>query len=579
MSIRPYKSAGDAWQVLATTPVKNVRIPQGYYVWRIAKAGFAPLTAIWADTGKRSVKLLTEASVPAGMVHVRGGMWGPDFPGFGQADEIRLDDYLIDRTEVTNEEFRKFVDAGGYQKREFWKEAFVKDGRTLSWEAAMAVFRDSTGRPSPATWEAGTYPKGMEKHPVAGVSWYEAAAYAEFAGKSLPSIYHWDRASQQHFAMFIVPGSNLRSAGTRPVAGPGGLSGWGTWDMAGNVKEWCWNEDSEGKRFILGGGFGEADYMFGGPDQQAPMRREPNYGFRCVKLLAPSDAARAVKPRIMVRDFSKEKPVSDDVFRAYRGLYAYDRKPLNARTDATETEDGWTRERVSFDAAYGGERVLADLYLPRNAKPPYQAVVYFPGSGAMTSEKLQSAAEWDADFIPLNGRALIFPAFKSTFERRDGLKSDVPTLTATYRDHMVMWSKDLGRTLDYLESRKDVEATKIAFVGYSWGAYIAPVLLTVDDRPKAAVLASGGFVHERALPEAEPINFVSQMRMPTLMLNGRYDSMLPEKTSQVPMYRRLGTPEKDKKHVVFDSGHNPPHLGYVRETLDWLDKHLGPVKR
>ena len=73
---------------------------------------------------------------------------------------------------------------------------FVKDGRAIPWEDAIALFHDATGRPGPATWEVGGYPKGHEKYPVASVSWFEAAAYAEFVGKSLPTAYHWLLASQ-----------------------------------------------------------------------------------------------------------------------------------------------------------------------------------------------------------------------------------------------------------------------------------------------------------------------------------------------------------------------------------------------
>jgi formylglycine-generating enzyme required for sulfatase activity len=51
------------------------------------------------------------------------------------------------------------------------------------------------GRPGPSTWEAGSYPPGQENYPVSGASWYEAAAYAEFAGTSLPTVAHWLRAS------------------------------------------------------------------------------------------------------------------------------------------------------------------------------------------------------------------------------------------------------------------------------------------------------------------------------------------------------------------------------------------------
>ena len=92
----------------------------------------------------------------------------------------------------------------------------------------------------------------------------------------------------------IAPGSNFQGAGTQPVGGDGALSGFGTSDMAGNVKEWCWNESAEGERFLLGGGFGEPAYMFHGQDAQSPWDRRPNYGVRCVKLAeAPAPASAA----------------------------------------------------------------------------------------------------------------------------------------------------------------------------------------------------------------------------------------------------------------------------------------------
>ena len=81
------------------------------------------------------------------------------------------------------------------------------------------------------------------------------------------------------------------------------------------------------------------------------------------------------------------------------------------------------------------------------------------------------------------------------------------------------------------------------------------------------------------LPEADPINFVSRARVPVLVLSGRYDHLDPLGTAQLPLFRLLGTPAKDKRHVVFESGHAPPRRDVIRESLDWLDRYLGPVKR
>ena len=465
-------------------------------------------------------------------------------------------------------------------QREFWKQPFLDDSRTIPWDEAVARLRDTTGRPGPATWEVGSYPKGLEKHPVSGVSWYEAAAYAEFAGKSLPTIYHWSRAAQTHAAPLIVPGSNFSGAGTRPGR-PFRCAERLRHDRHGRQRQGVVleRECGSGKRYILGGGFGEPTYMFVDEDAQSPWDRKPNYGFRCVKLSAPPPSASAARIVPPFRDFSKEKPVSDEVFRAFKGLYAYDKTALNARIEGTVTSEDWTQEKISFDAAYGGERVVAYLYLPKNVAPPFQAIVDFPGAWALSEDKFVGLDSDFWDFVPKSGRALLIPIYKSTYERRDALKSDYPEPTAFWRDHMIAWSKDLARSIDYLETRRDIDRAKIAYYGFSWGSYIAPILLAVEDRFQAAVLVAGGLMFQKALPEADPINFVTRVRVPVLMLNGRYDHYFPMASSLIPFFTLLGTPEKDKRQIFFESDHAPPRRDFIRETLAWLDKYLGPARK
>jgi eukaryotic-like serine/threonine-protein kinase len=580
---RPYRGDPRKWTPLGRTPLTKVRVPKDFYLWRIEKAGFDPVFEIeptWSLVHrfpyKISFRLDPAGRVPAEMVRVPGGKFRPGIPGLDQLREVPLDDFLIDRHEITNGEFKKFVDAGGYQKREFWKEPFTRAGKTIPFEKGTVVFRDATGRPGPATWELGSFPKGLEKHPVAGVSWYESAAYAAFTGKSLPTIYHWNKAAQTQASLLISPVSNFQGAGTLPV-GDGRISGFGTSDMAGNVKEWCLNESSGGKRFILGGGFGEPTYMFIDRDAQSPWDRRPNYGFRCVRLASAVPAEASARIEEIFRDFSMEKPVSDEIFQAYKGLYAYDKSGLNAHVEETLVAEDWRQEKISFDAAYGGERMLAYLFLPKNAVPPYQTVVYFPGSGAIMADKFVLSPY--ADFVPRSGRALMAPVFKSTFERRDALKDDNPNETAFFRDHMIAWAKDLSRSLDYLETRPDIRRDALAYLGLSWGSGVAPVMLAVENRFKVAILESGGLEFSRALPEADQLNFVSRVRIPVLMVNGRYDHFFPVESSQQPLFRLLGTPASDKKYVLYETGHAPPRKDVIRESLDWLDRYLGPVKR
>ncbi len=585
VSIRPYRGDPEAWETLGVTPLKGVHVPKSGHLWRLTKAGF--VERYWLGLGSlsytkgKTIPLDPAGSIPAGMVRVLGpkGMMATPVLGLEPVAEFPMQSFLIDRTEVTNEEFRKFVEAGGYRRKEFWKQPFVRGGRTLPWEEAAALLVDATGQPGPATWEAGTFPGGQEKHPVAGVSWYEAAAYAEFASKSLPTIYHWYYAADEWFTL-IAPASNFRGKGTLPVEGDSAVSGWGTRHMAGNVKEWCWNETTEGKRFILGGGFGEPEYMFWDPDAQSPWDRKPNYGFRCVKLPAPPSPVAVAKVGVISRDFERERPVSDEVFKAYRGLYAYDKGNLDARVERSEAAGEWSHEVVSFKAAYGGERVLAHLFLPKSPVPPYQSVILFPGDVPLYQDKLDQqefSEEWA--YYLTSGRAVMFPVYKGMFERRDGFESDQPEATALYRDHVIAWAKDLGRSVDYLETRPDVDRQKLAYSGTSMGGDVAPVLLALETRFRAAIVIAGGMVQARTLPEVDRINFIGRVKVPTLMLNGRYDFFFPVERSILPMFRLLGTPEKDKKLVLYDSGHMPPRTGYIRESLAWLDRYLGPVKK
>ncbi|HEY6488761.1 MAG: SUMF1/EgtB/PvdO family nonheme iron enzyme [Terracidiphilus sp.] len=592
VSIRPYRSDPNAWETIGRTPLKNFRVPRDVYVWRIGAPGFDPMFFIDeppgpADPGlkwylDRSLTLRRTERIPPEMVVVSGGEIGLPSPS-QTAPFVGVGDFLIDRHEVTNDQYKRFVDAGGYQRPEFWKQPFVRKGKQIPWEKAVAEFRDGTGRPGPAIWEAGSYPSGMERHPVAGVSWYEAMAYAAFAGKSLPTVYHWTLASQsQDFTSLIASGSNFKGERTQAVGNSRALSGFGTTDMAGNVKEWCVNEGRNGRHYILGGGFGEPAYTFATTDEQSPWDRRPNFGFRCIKLDAPASDRAAAKIVVNARDFSKEKPAAPNVFKAYTALYVYDRRALNSRIEETRTTPDWTREKVSFDAAYGHERVIAYLFLPRAESHPLQTVVYFPGAISLFDENFEASGVESSDcleFLLKSGRAVMFPIYKGTYERRDGL---VPggKPPAFFRDHVIEWSKDMGRSLDYLETRKDIDSSKIAYFGSSMGGVEGTVMAAIEPRIKVMILSSGGFHFRHDLPEVDSFNFAPHVTIPVLMLTGRYDELFPLESSQLPLFRLLGTPAKDKKQVVFDGGHGVfPHPGAVRESLNWLDKYLGAVQR
>jgi len=177
-----------------------------------------------------------------------------------------------------------------------------------------------------------------------------------------------------------------------------------------------------------------------------------------------------------------------------------------------------------------------------------------------------------------SGRVLIHPIYKSTFERGDEVVTDYPNLTSAYREHVIAWAKDVKRTVDYVYTRSDVDQQRLAYVGVSWGSGMAPIYLAVEPRFMAAVLFVCVFYGQASSADVEAINFAPHVTIPVLMLNGRFDFFLPEDTTQVPLFQLLGTPAANKRRVVYDTGHNIPRPDLIRESLDWLDRHLGTAQ-
>jgi serine/threonine protein kinase len=478
-SYKLYSDSSENWITLGISPMEGSRIPRGVFRLKVVKNGFSGLDLLADtrnkpsphDTIKWTIRLDTVGIVPSDMVRVQGGKFQLLMPGLDNLRTAATGDYFIDKYEVTNRQYKQFVDSGGYRNRKYWKQDFIMPEKRLSWQEAMTQFVDATGRPGPATWEVGTYPEGKDNYPVDGISWYEAAAYAEFVGKSLPSIFHWNRAADTWHAASIIERSNFSGNGPLPVGSKHGVSFYGTFDMAGNVREWCWNQ-SKDKRFILGGGWNDLPYMFTDAYTQDPFDRSPTNGFRCVKYLEPiTDTSSVLRPvEIAHRDYRKEKPVSDAVFRSYLRLYAYDKTLLHEKIEAIDSTDDCINQLVTFDAAYGNERMMAYLFLPRAASPPYQTVVIFPGSDAIfvrSSKRLP--ARYSGSFFAKSGHAVVFPIYRGTYERGDGFNSDTPNESNSYKEHVIQWAKDLSRVLDYLETRRDIDASKIAYYGVSWG--------------------------------------------------------------------------------------------------------------
>ncbi|MSU22245.1 MAG: hypothetical protein EXS32_00280 [Opitutus sp.] len=425
---KEYRKPNSEWRRLGKSPLKDIRVSRVFYRWQIRKEGYETLEQAVGVGAALKFSLDPTGAIPPGMVRVQGTTTSATFTGL---PSVQLDDYSIDRHEVTNRQFKEFVDRGGYANADYWKQSFVKQGKTLTRAEAMAEFRDLTGQPGPAKWKNGTFPDGEADHPVTGISWFEAAAYAEFAGKRLPSIYHWRSASLIAAVESIVPLSNFAGKGLARVGSYQGMSACGAFDMAGNAKEWCWNEAGPETRYILGGAWREPDYMFTQADALSPFDRSAVNGFRCIKLLTagalPTNVDDALVP--VLRNFANEQPVSDEAFRIFRSLYSYDKTALDPRVETSDdSENRWRKERISFNAAYGNERMAAIVFLPKKSPSPCQVVIYFPGTSARqqpSSERLAGNAMDTVNLVVGSGRAFI----------RCG--SDTPKLASAWLDGRV----------------------------------------------------------------------------------------------------------------------------------------------
>ena len=279
VSYRPYNDFKGPWINLGVTPIKEAIVPVGMHHVKIEKEGYLERDLVRPVKPRDSMAkeylvlaqgawhfdLYEKGRVPHGMLSVDRGWFAVPINGLPfTMSEMVLDRFFIDKTEVTNRAYREFIDAGGYTDPVYWKQEFKKGGRVIPWAEAMKRFVDRTGLPGPSTWELGHYPDGQDGYPISGVSWFEAAAYAEFRGKTLPTIYHWSRAAFPiaeritPLTPLIIPQSNIEGSG---MAEAGSFPGsrlqrrkrYGR-QPAGVVLERCWGEPVLFGRHVAGSG-------------------------------------------------------------------------------------------------------------------------------------------------------------------------------------------------------------------------------------------------------------------------------------------------------------------------------------
>jgi serine/threonine protein kinase/formylglycine-generating enzyme required for sulfatase activity len=590
---------GPERQLVGTTPIHDLPIPRGSYLMYVEKNGYAPIQRTLSTAsyhvfvGMRGVsvedKLTESAKTPDRMVHIPGGTY--KLLAYGRPTEtpVELDDFFIDKFEVSNREYKEFINADGYIKHEYWKYPFVKNGKDLTWDDAMREFRDQTGLPGPRGWVSGDYPAGQAEYPVTGITWYEAAAYAACRGKQLPTLYQWEKAARVGIPAFFqnampwglegedtTQRANLAGNGTMPVDSfEFGVSPYGCYNMAGNVAEWCLNAKGD-DFFIAGGSWRDPPYLFGDYGAFPGFYSSNTLGFRCV-LNSPHAKGDQGATRFPAREETPTySATSEASFRSWLPHYRYDKAPLDPKLEQVVETPEWRREKITYNSGHE-ERTFAYLFLPKSSKPPFQVINYIPGTSSFTSVGIPQSVDFMAQGQIRAGRAVFAVVLRGYVERKDPAYVRVQDGTSVrYREQMVYWATEIRRGLDYLETRADIDHQKIAFWNVSISSFV--ILAAIEPRYHSVVFEGDGLPKDwlKFLPEANPIFFVSHVQAPKLMLNGRYDERWPFHSTAEPMYKLLREP---KRLEVCECGHIPPPQVSVPIINSWLDQTLGTVQR
>jgi DNA-binding winged helix-turn-helix (wHTH) protein len=605
---RPYRSTEQDWRFFGETPLVDVPVPLGVGLWRIDKEGKDTALLVMRNPGSQlgnepfndsremtkdfdfTIPLADAASSPEGMVFV------PELPAllpFGPSGFVSVPAFFLDRFEVTNRAYREFVDAGGYAEAAYWQD-LPNEPAGADWVSTVEQFVDLTGRAGPASWEAGTHPDGSADLPVTGISWYEAAAYCRFRGKELPTSYHWFRAAGsileywESLASVIVHASNFAGRGLEPVGRLGGIGPYGTYDMAGNAREWCWNLGTVG-RCIAGGAFNEPPYMYLGAQEVPPLDRSVGNGVRCMRTQQGGPASDELRTSIAEStvDYATEQPIGDAAYAILAQQLAYRPVPPTPIVEEVRSSNpAWTTEQITLPTGYDDTRFTLQLFLPADRDPPFEVVFYGPHGGDFlvpvpTGEFDPAAMGVPLDFLLKSGRALAVVAFDGAFERVWPVEREQSTeFDESYRIQLRHWRQELGRAIDYLGTRSDIDASGLGWFGISSGAVDMLPLLAVEPRISAAVLYSGGGgIDFGTLPvEERMFNYLPRITQPVLMLNGRWDITFPL-ASQQRVFELLGTPQDRKSHRLFEAGHgNLPRFKVQQATLEWFDRHLGAAE-
>ena len=596
VSYKPYDKPDAEWQPLGVSPLE-AELPTGAQRLRFIADGRAPVvmaspnpSMLFNNVGRDFyvVELPPASDVPDGMVFIPSGNLRVPLAGF--YSDFDLGEFYIGRTEVSNKEFAEFVEAGGYETRDYWRDLEDEEAG-LTFDVFRERFIDSTGRPGPVHWVNGPYPNNAGDLPVTGVSWYEAMAYARFRGMKLPTARHWARAAlginegRWPLAPYLLDVARTNSPGPADVGDDVAMSTWGAVNMVGNVQEWTTTRDGDA-RLTVGTSFAGPQWQYALPTSSLPEARLPDQGFRIA--LYDDDVP---DPQLMLSGAvpTVPKPTRDELLK-FRNEFAY--QPGSISPDevrlVSRTEDhDWIRERYLITSEAIQESMPVLIFRPRESSAPLQPVIFLPPGdsyqGSFPSDDID-ITRYGVDFVVRNGRALVWPIISGTHERRRPSNRPRPAeLAERWLNAKRDRRREIGAVIDFLEFADAYAGDKVAVLGASFGAtFVSSHILVVEERIRTAVMMSATLagVDTRVFPDiVNPNTYWPEVRMPILLLNGRFDISTHQLVSREALLESIGTDAERKRGIVYESSHwpLPPHR-VEKDVTDWLDEHLGTVE-
>lgn len=534
-------------------------------------------------------------------------------PAFTSPDNTRLkyhssllrneNAFWMDRHEVSNEDYLEFVKAGAYERPEFWTSvSFLFNGEELPFESAMKRFVDRTGNPGPASWSDGCFAPGMEKYPVSGVSFLEAASYASYRGKSLPTPEQWHHAASALTSAGMVARNNFASDGPERCGANSGIGRFNIQDLGGNVREWCGTSDIQGNSYILGGSWKSPPFALHSNITANQWDRSEVNGIRCCRSIREGKRKESGKASVVTYTFpTEENPkYSRPSLTELGHLHDYDRDiptdPTgNQIQNATFASAGMSHTIAQIASAHQSSRYNLHLLGPTQHQRPLRCLIVLPNSreASQTSQSLPLQAlanpeslAMTADILSRYSLLLCVPDLNHPIHLNESKKlannSEGLLRKNGTRDTSFNNVKDTMRALDYLLSRDDLDAEHCYILAFGNFGPSALRLLALDKRLQAGALVATGYGSASRPGRGMRTNldkryaayqYVPHVKQPVLMINGSRDLEYPETIAQIPLYQELGSVLKKKITIGTNLLHQPQHFGKVlQDAADWFHR-------